>query len=366
MLPGRIKRDESDVSRVIESIQCSFINPFGEENDLVTLSSGVKATEEIKDHLLNAESYGKSAMDDFVKNRLSEKPVQDFFDPIKKRSLKTFTSLMPKSVVKVNKKEVMIKADRTLFGRMAIIGQSRNIDLKAVFSYPLGPFPWSLADGFSMMRKTNKATIVKAFEKGAIFLESPPIQSATVIDGMALVQKLKVVQMTFGQVADAVFQSVLSCGNRSKRIDVVFDVYLDNSIKNAERCRCGVSTIEYQTILPATKVTQWKKFLSSSANKMKLISFLGEQFKSEQYQKQLAQKELYITDNEKCFKLSSAGWHRVPELNSAQEEADTRLLLHARHAGLNGISNIIIHSPDTDVYTFSLLLIWKTLAVGCT
>ena len=86
--PGRIKRDESDVSRVIESIQCSFINPFGEENDLVILSSGVKATEEIKDHLLNAESYGKSAVDEFVKNRLSEKPVQDFFDPIKKRSFK--------------------------------------------------------------------------------------------------------------------------------------------------------------------------------------------------------------------------------------------------------------------------------------
>ena len=88
MLPGRIKRDESDVSRVIESIQCSFINPFGAENDLVILSSGVKATEEIKDHLLNAESYGKSAVDEFVKNRLSEKPVQDFFDPIKKRSFK--------------------------------------------------------------------------------------------------------------------------------------------------------------------------------------------------------------------------------------------------------------------------------------
>ena len=261
LLPGRIKRDESDVSRVIESIQCSFINPFVEENDLVILSSSVKATEEIKDHLLNAESYGKSAMDDFVKNRLSEKPVQDFFDPIKKRSLKAFTSLMPKSVVKVNKKEVMMKGDRTLFGRMAIIGQSRNIDLKAVFSYPLGPFPWSLADGFGMIRKTNKATIVKAFEKGTIFLESPPIQSATVIDGMALVQKLKVVQMTFGQVADAVFQSILSCGNRSKRIGVVFDVYLDNSIKNAERYRRGVSTIEYQTILPATTVTQWKKFL---------------------------------------------------------------------------------------------------------
>ena len=225
-------------------------------------------------------------------------------------------NIMSKYLVKVNKKEVMIKADRTLFGRMAIIGQSRDIDLKFVFSYPLGPFPWSLADGFGMMRKTNKAAIVKAFEKGTKFLESPPVQSATIIYGMALVQKLKVVQMSFGQVADMVFKNILSSGSRSKRIDVVFDVYLENSIKNAERCRRGISTIQYQTILPATKFTQWKKFLFSSPNKMKLISFLGEQFKSEQHRKQLAQKEMYITDNEKCFKHSSVGWDSASELYS--------------------------------------------------
>ena len=143
-LPGCIKRDERDVSHIIKSIECSFTNPFGEESELMVISSGVKATEEIKDHLLNAEFYGKSAMDEFVKKRLSEKPIQDLFDPIKKHSLKAFASLMPKSLVKVNKKEVMIKADRTLFGRMAIIGQSKDIDLEVVFSYPLGPFLWSL------------------------------------------------------------------------------------------------------------------------------------------------------------------------------------------------------------------------------
>ena len=102
LLPGWIKRDERDVSHIIESIECSFINPFGEKSELMVILSGVKATEEIKDHLLSAESYSKSAMDEFVKKDLSEKPIQDFFDPIKKRSLKTFASLMPKSLVRVN------------------------------------------------------------------------------------------------------------------------------------------------------------------------------------------------------------------------------------------------------------------------
>ena len=88
---------------------------------------------------------------------------------------------------------------------------------------------------------------------------------------------------------------------------------------------------------------------------MKLISFLGEQFQNEQYRKQLGQKQIYITDNEECVKVSSTGWHNAPELYSTQEEADTRLLLYARHARLNGISSIIIHSLDTDVYVHCLV-----------
>ena len=111
---------------------------------------------------------------------------------------------------------------------MTIIGQSRDIGLKVAFSYPLGPFPWSLADEFGMMRKTNKADIANAFEKEAKCTESPRMQSATVINGMTLLQKLKVVQMSFCQVADVVFKNILSSGNRSKRIDVVSDVYLEN------------------------------------------------------------------------------------------------------------------------------------------
>ncbi|MES9883628.1 MAG: hypothetical protein ABW185_22465 [Sedimenticola sp.] len=39
----------------------------------------------------------------------------------------------------------------------------------------------------------------------------------------------------------------------------------------------------------------------------------------------------------------------MPELDSTQEEADTRMLLHAKHAGDAGSTGIVIKSPDTDV-----------------
>lgn len=55
---------------------------------------------------------------------------------------------------------------------------------------------------------------------------------------MALIQKLKVSdQMTFGQIADAALSRVLQEGGNSRRIDVVFDVYNEISIKSAERER---------------------------------------------------------------------------------------------------------------------------------
>ena len=46
--------------------------------------------------------------------------------------------------------------------------------------------------------------------------------------------------------------------------------------------------------------------------------------------------------------------NRVDELCIKQEEADTRMLLHAGHASPNGHDCIVIKSPDTDVDVLTL------------
>ena len=50
-----------------------------------------------------------------------------------------------------------------------------------------------------------------------------------------------------------------------------------------------------------------------------------------------------------CF--SRMGWCAdVPELQSTQEEADTRLILHALHSVQHdGVKRVIVHANDTDV-----------------
>ena len=61
----------------------------------------------------------------------------------------------------------------------------------------------------------------------------------------------------------------------------------------------------------------------------------------------LNDKLLYVTCEEKCFMISEGNFSTVAHLDSTQEEADTRLLLHADDASVN-YHNIVIQTPDTD------------------
>ena len=61
----------------------------------------------------------------------------------------------------------------------------------------------------------------------------------------------------------------------------------------------------------------------------------------------------YFAVEDKCIQLSvndgKVVCNEITELNNNHEEADTKLLLHAKHASENGETTIIIKSPHTDV-----------------
>lgn len=107
---------------------------------------------------------------------------------------------------------------------MALLGQFRKIDVKTVFTFLLGPLPWSLADPYGLPRKTNKSNISKQPERRIEVTERYPENATTIFDGMAVLQKFNPpVGATFHVVGDCLFETVTS--NCSKSIDVVFDVY---------------------------------------------------------------------------------------------------------------------------------------------
>ena len=72
--------------------------------------------------------------------------------------------------------------------------------------------------------------------------------------------------------------------------------------------------------------------------------------------KRLKGKTLFVTAESECWKITEKGSENVAELTSNQGEADTRLLLHAKHAaqGGGGYETVAVISEDTDVFVFLL------------
>ena len=74
---------------------------------------------------------------------------------------------------------------------MALISQSRNLDMKTVLSHPLEPIPWALATSAGTLRKTNTAVLGNTLEKLSQVADIIPSKSVCIIDVMSIVQKTK-------------------------------------------------------------------------------------------------------------------------------------------------------------------------------
>ena len=76
----------------------------------------------------------------------SAAPKKDFSDPMTKLRLKSFNNLRTTVKFQSKAKAMNLQMDRSLFAHMVLRGQFFKIDMKMVFTYALGPLPWSLAE----------------------------------------------------------------------------------------------------------------------------------------------------------------------------------------------------------------------------
>lgn len=228
------KKDEQDVEALTDLMENNWLNPMSpDEEDLVSLSTGTVAPPEVSRDVLRAHVVGEAAYQEF-KASLDEDQQEKFHSKLKKQGLKTFTNVSVKRKSK-NSQNVVLKTDRNLFSHMIFVAERRQVNMKDVHAHPLGPLPWALANTDGTLRKTNKAALARDLEKNVSAAEEIPTPSATIIDGMGLVQKLNGSNKTSGQVAELAFTNTLHEGGQRKRIDIVFDVYRSTSIKQAER-----------------------------------------------------------------------------------------------------------------------------------
>ena len=143
---SRIRKDETDVRSFVELIKTA--EPWW--NRVGQLVYCILAPQDIAKDLLKNYKVGKEA---YREDRLEkEQPMVNFHDKMKKESLMTFLNINKKQAgYKAKGNQVIVKADRNLFGRM----HDHHCSQQSAIHYrglarPLGPIPWSL-------RKTNRA-----------------------------------------------------------------------------------------------------------------------------------------------------------------------------------------------------------------
>ena len=146
---------------------------------------------------MKAHEIGEQCYSDFKEERLEkDPPAKQFHDPIPANKLKTFSNLCKKKKVKSSGRVIILKADRS---RIIVMAQGRNLTMEDILLHPLGPLPWALSTHDGLLRKTNKATLATTLQKNVAVAEQFPGNSASVVDGMNLVQRVKGDQATFTQ-----------------------------------------------------------------------------------------------------------------------------------------------------------------------
>ena len=134
-------------------------------------------------------------------------------------------------------------------------------------------------------------------------------------------------RFTYNQFPDDLLKLVVakSCG--SERMDMVFGVYRENSMKNAKRGNRSTGQIQFNVIIGSAKITQWGTFLSNNKNKSQLIWFLVWRWTSQC--SAIGESKLYVFFNEECVCIQSNGLCEPAEAYACNhEETETAILLH--------------------------------------
>jgi hypothetical protein len=79
---------------------------------------------------------------------------------------------------------------------MLLLAQSRNVDMKEVLTYSLGPFPLSLSTEMGTLHKAQKSKLMTSIESSVQnhTVDNVPEGNAIILDGMALIQATKKLQ----------------------------------------------------------------------------------------------------------------------------------------------------------------------------
>ena len=334
------KTFQKQVNNLITTFN-EYGNPFLDDcDDLLILHTRECAEKGVINTLRNISKIGKQQYEAY-KNDVIQSRSKSIHDPIKRNQLPLLKTPRAKRDVK-SQQLMCLRNEANLFGRLYIANQQRGGDLSVFFSHENQPHPPSLSD-YGKLRIGTKSELLKCFdvEENGQFVV-PDTFDCKIFDGGALIHSLNSgSSVTFDDYAKTKFIPFLKheLQQVDKRIDVVWDQYLDGSLKESLREKRG-SGIRVKVGPQAKIPSKWNDFLLQNQNKTELFEYLSDKVNESRW---FDGKAVYITKGTEVIS------NHTPMDKCTQEEADSRMIVHIVHAIKEGCKKMLVQSGDTDV-----------------
>jgi len=205
------------------------------------------------------------------------------------------------------------------------------------------------------MRQGDKHNLLDCLEESVTNSHGTSLDvDCKVLDGPAVVHFLVPgTSGTFEDYANDVFLPyVVKELDTVSRIDIVWDVYKSDSLR--EKRGCGTR----RRVSSCTRIPgNWPAFLRNNENKQELFRFLAQ--KCVDYETE-GDKTIYsmVDDQVVCSSRGSITSALAP---CSHEEADSRIFVHVKDMAQQGYTKVMIRNVDTDVVVIAVA---KFLQIG--
>ena len=155
------------------------------------------------DLLLHAKEIGMKEAKLFIEERLQSDNRNNFWNQQSKLNLSTFTSTNCTGKLVTASTKSSVKFDKTLFQRLLIVSQARDINMEHVLSFQLNDVPLSITHASGEMRKTCKSKLLQVLEvnEKIVALEISAHNTCVIIDLLGTVQRVFTINyVNFGNI----------------------------------------------------------------------------------------------------------------------------------------------------------------------
>ncbi|GFU43974.1 uncharacterized protein TNCV_1878521 [Trichonephila clavipes] len=188
---------------------------------------------------------------------------------------------------------------RDLFGRLLGISMTNKVDIKKVLGFPLTLIPTSMCHADGSICKTDKAQLIKVFEKKVSKVNQQSLFfDISILDSLFMLHIMKEVPQTFDGISKKFLKMISQF--KSPGIDIVFNQYLTPSIKDCERLHrnemtstvsIGPNQIQHHNFAGKLKNTQFKEAL---------VNFLMDHWANNNMYPFIGNKTIYLRFD-KCY-----------------------------------------------------------------